>query len=48
MHIQDIGFSYTPPSGPGMLRRLEEGLGQLAALGYRLIEINPGRKCGPA
>lgn len=41
MHIQDIGFSFTPPAGLGILRRLEEGLEQLAALGYRLIEINP-------
>lgn len=41
MHLQDIGFSFTPSAGLGILRRLEEGLGQLADLGYRLIEINP-------
>ncbi len=41
MHINHIGIAFGVSAGARRFQRLEEGLGHLAGLGYRLVEMNP-------
>lgn len=41
IQINHIGIAFGIAAGARRFQRLEEGLGHLVALGYRLVEMNP-------